>query len=207
MPNYDFSNAEPQRDFDVLPKGTLAFAILTIQADKQTGEIETTSKAGGRYLNAKLTICEGPFAKRVLFTNINTENENAIARDIGRSQIRSILEVGRNANAQNMAGYRIAEYGELSGAKVAIEVTIEPAKNGYPEKNGVTFITPNPDSATSKKFAKLLAMAQSGYQREAAAPVSASATNQAAPWASGSGAATNAPPPAQQNNTNKPAWL
>jgi hypothetical protein len=196
---HDFSNAGPQRDFDVLPAGTLAFAILTIQPDKNTGDIETENDKGNRYLNAKLTVCEGPFAKRVLFTNINTHNGNSTAVDIGRSEIRSILEVGKGASAQNLQAYRIEGYGELSGTKVAVEVTLEPAKGNFKEKNGVRFLTPNPDSGSAaKKFAKLLAASMGGYA--VAAP-----TQIAAPtWV----AAAQAAPPAQVSPaTNKPAWL
>jgi hypothetical protein len=159
----DYSNADPSRDFDLIPKGTLAFGILTIRRD-QSGNVETTSKAGdSRFLDCEITLCEGPYNKRKIWTRIGTAGSEGFT-NMGRSSIRSILEVGRGAGANNAAAYRINDYSELNGLKIAIEVKIE-QQQGYADKNEVqTFLTPNPESTTSKKFAKLLEMAQRGLR-------------------------------------------
>ena len=219
----DFSTAAPQQDYGLVPDGTLAFAILNIRpfappnAPPGHVDYETPSNAtpGNKYLDCELTICEGPFTKRKIFSRISTVAANQTAVDIGRSAIRSILEVGRAAGAQNMGGYQIAHYGELSGLKVAIEVKVEKGsvKNAqtqerYPDKNDVrAFITPNHESSTSKKFGKLLEMAKAGYPREMMAAQPASAPTAAPAWAQPAAPAPAQAPATQPSASAKPAWL
>lgn len=231
----DYSTAAPQQDRDLVPDGTLAFAILRIRqfnppnAPPGNAEWETPSKTpGNKYLDCELTICEGPFAKRKVFNLINTVNSNQTARDIGASEIRSILEVGRNANvSSNRAGYQIQHYGELDGLKVAVEVGVErggpDGKGGnYPDKNRVrAFLTPNVESSLHKKFGALLQWAQSGYAADKAPAGKGGAAKtpaqQSAPaWAQGStqgaqadnaGASSGPVPNQQPATTTKPAWL
>jgi hypothetical protein len=198
----DYSTAEPARDFDLIPAGTLAFGILSIK-----GGGETPSKSSdAAFLDCEITICEGPFNRRKVFTRIGTKGSQAYT-DMGRSAIRSILEVGRGASSVNAAGYRINEYSDLHGLKIAVEVKIEKGEGSYKDKNEIqAFLTPNTESATSKKFAKLLADAQGGYQRVAEAPKQGNAP---APWGAPSNPAAAA---AQQTSqaapaSVKPAWL
>ena len=71
----DFNDAEEQREFALIPPKTLAKVIMAIRpggyddaSQGWTGGYATRSdKTGAVYLNAKFTILEGPFAKRVVF--------------------------------------------------------------------------------------------------------------------------------------------
>lgn len=214
MSTFDFSNAAPQNDFDLIPAGTLAFGVLNIRPfgpPEDPNRWETPSQSSdAQYLDCELTISEGPYNKRKIFTKIGTRGSEKYV-NMGRSSIRSILEVGRNASQANMAGYQIKNYGDLNGLLVAVEVKVE--KGGqYKDKNEVqAWLTPNQESATHKKFQKLVEMKQAGYPRgnQATAPT------QAAPapaWASASPAPAAPPAPATQapvntSATNAPAWL
>lgn len=69
----DFNDAEDQREYALIPPKTLAKVIMAIRpggyddpSQGWTGGYATRSdKTGAIYLNAKFTILEGPFAKRV----------------------------------------------------------------------------------------------------------------------------------------------
>lgn len=208
---HDYSTAEPQRDFDIIPGGTLAFAILNIKPGGPPDHPdcwETASQTEGsdaHYLNCDLTVCEGPFTKRKIFTRIGVRGSEGYI-NMGRSSIRSILEVGRGASAANLAAYKINAYGDLNGLKVAIEVKVEKGTGSYKDKNDAVFLTPNTESGTSKKFLKLLAAAQAGYPKETSTVASTVATGTPV-WA----ASASERPPATNTQappaTAKPTWL
>jgi len=201
---HDFSNAAPQQDFGTIPDGTLAFGILNIRPSN--GNMVTQSKAteGSAYLDIEVTVSEGPFARRKIWEKIGVAGSEKWI-NMGRSAIRSILEVGRGASQSNMAGYQIADYAALNGLTVAMEIGIE-KEAGYDDKNRIkAFLTPNPESSTSKKFAKLLEMKQAGYSGQSAAPAKAPAASAPA-WGAPAAGATQAPAQATPA-TNKPAWL
>jgi hypothetical protein len=200
----DYSNAPPQQDFGTIPDGTLAWAILSLRRGKE-GTPETISNSGeSSYLDFELTITEGPFAKRKVWEMVGTRGTEKYVNQ-GRSSIRSILEVGRGASAANMAGYQIAGYEQLDTLKVAIEIGVE-KQQGYQDKNRVkSWLTPNTESSTHKKFAKLLAGETSA---PAAAQTGSGVTT--ATWQQDAVAAGSAPfggaagkPPA----TATPSWL
>ena len=206
----DYSNAAPPTDFSLVPDGTKAFGILKIRPAGPGGQpedwIAVSKSSDAQYLDCELTICEGPFNKRKIFTKIGVAGSEKYINS-GRSAIRALLEVGRGASPANMNAYKINSYGDLDGLKVAFEVKIEKGTDGYQDKNDVrTWLTPDPGAAgISKKFQALVAAAQAGYPAQAGASTGAPAT--AAPaWA-------GTPPAAQQSATaatpatSKPAWL
>lgn len=193
----DYSNASPQQDFGTIPDGTLAWGILSLRRGKE-GTPETISNSGeSSYLDFEITILEGPFAKRKVWEMTGVRGSEKYVNQ-GRSAIRSMLEVGRGASAANPAGYQIPGYEALDGLKVAIEIGIEKGTGGYADKNRVkSWLTPNTESSTHKKFAKLLA-------GETSAPASSAApATSAAPWAAPQGSAPAQAAPA----TATPPWL
>ncbi len=54
-------------------------------------EIKDTKSGTGQYISATLTIAEGEFEGRKIFTNFNVKNENPKAVEIGLSQLKSLL--------------------------------------------------------------------------------------------------------------------
>ncbi|KKL98235.1 hypothetical protein LCGC14_1826430 [marine sediment metagenome] len=154
----DFSAAQNQRDFsELLPEGTLARGIFNIKPhNADAGIWETPTKAGtGKFLSVDITIVGGKWDKRHVFDNINTENPNAIAVDIGHGAIKAILECSRGASPQNPQGYHLNNYGELNGAEIIFKIGIEPAKGAYASKNIVSvYLSP---LQTEKDWARFLA--------------------------------------------------
>lgn len=152
----DFSNsAGAASSFDLLPKGALLFAILTVKGVKSTAK-------GGGYLDCELTIDEGqPYAGRKIFEMIgdpqNAGNSEKY-REMGTVAITRILEC-RGAGPHNMAGYQINSYDQLSGARVGIMVKVEAGTDGHQDKNKVgEWLTPNPASQSGNKgWVKLMA--------------------------------------------------
>lgn len=169
----DFSgSAGAASSFDVIPAGQVAFAILNVKGLKG-------SASGGGYLDIELTIDEGqPFAGRKVFEMIgdpqNAGNSEKY-REMGTIAITRILEAGRGAGPNNLEGYRIQSYEQLSGLRVAVKLKVEAGENGYPDKNKVAeWLTPNPASQSGHKgwqqlasgvfnTAKPAAQAQGGF--------------------------------------------
>ena len=169
----DFSQgagAASSNSSEPIPRGQLAWAILNVRGVKP-------SRSGGAYIDAELTIDEGqPFARRKLWDMIgdpnNTGNSEAY-RQMGLVAITRILEAGRNAGPNNPAGYKIADYSQLNGLRVAIKVGIEKGQDGYEDKNRVAdYLTPNPASVDGHKPFLLL---QQGVFNKDASPTPAPA--------------------------------
>lgn len=153
----DFSgSAGTGSDFDLLPKGALFWAILGVRGVKASG-------AGGQYIDCELTIAEGqPFAGRKLWESIGHpyfQGNSEKYRQMGLVAVTRILETGRNAGPHNPDGYKLDDFSQLDGLKVAIKVGVEEGSGGHDDKNRVAeWLTPNPASQSGHKgFAKLIA--------------------------------------------------
>ncbi len=153
----DFSgSAGAASDFDLLPKGQLAWAILNIRGVKPSG-------SGGQYIDCELTIDQGqPYAGRKLWDMIGDPNHAGNSekyRQMGTIAITRILEAGRGASPTNPQGYQIASYADLDGLRVPIKIGIEEGEGGHNDKNRVAeWLTPNPASQSGHKwFVKLQA--------------------------------------------------
>lgn len=175
----DFSGAAGQAsDFDILPNGQLAWAVLNVRALKN-------SSGGSQYLDVELTIDQGqPFAGRKLWDKIGNpffEGNSEKYRQMGMLAITRILEAGRGAGPNNQAGYQLDDFQQLNGLRVPIKVGIEQGTEGHDDKNRVSeWLTPNPASQSGHKHFVTL---QSGVYN-----ASANKT-QAAPPANGFGGA------------------
>ena len=210
----DFSGAERQNDFSTLiPQGTLCWGMLKVRPfNLDAGLWETPSKngSGNKYLDCEVIIQGGKYNLRRVWTRIGTGGSEKYV-NMGRSQTRAILEVGKQASEQNPAGYAIDSYSEVNGLQVAFKVKEEPEQNGYDAKNEVAVFLSPVDPVTKKDFERLVAgdTEPKGKQNIRSAPGGGVAA-QAAPtarWAQGGD--PNVPAPAQPaaNPNQAPAWL
>lgn len=146
----DFSShAGAATNSDCIPNGQLAFAILDVKGVK-------SSASGGEYIDCELTICEGqPFAKRKVFESIGNpfhQGNSEAYRQMGMVAITRILECA-GAGPNNPGGYKLDDFRQLSGKKVAIKIKIEEGSGGHDDKNRVgEWLTPNPASKSGYKF-------------------------------------------------------
>lgn len=205
----DFSTA-PTQQFgtgELIPKGTLAWAWLTLRPyNMDQGIAETPSKSSeARYLDVEMTIEGGPYDRRKLWDKIGVCGSEKYVQ-AGHAAIRHILEVGKEAGPQNMAGYVIDNYFAIDGLKVAIEIGIEKGSQQYPEdKNNVRYLSPNPESDTHKKFQRLVNGDTAPPQTAATAPAAAGPSWGGAVPATSSGGISG--PSGAPAATAKPSWL
>lgn len=151
----DFSgSAGAASDFDTIPNGQLAWAVLNVRGIKQSG-------SGGQYVDCELTIDQGqPYAGRKVWEKIGDpffQGNSEKYRQMGMVAITRILEAGRGAGPNNTAAYQLQDFSQLSSLRVAIKVGIEKGTDGHDDKNRVSeWLTPNPASGSGYKgFEKL----------------------------------------------------
>ena len=160
---------------DLLPAGTLAFAVINYREEKQG--------ANGPWHDLELTIDAGQqFAGRKLWHKMMDPERHSSekAREWSANSLARILEC-MGASPQNPSGYQIQHVSQIRGARVGIEIGIEKGTDGYADKNKVsTWLTPNPDSAAKAKWDQLVRV---GQQAQSAVPGVAPAPVAAAPLA------------------------
>lgn len=146
----DFSGgAGAASNFDLIPQGQLAWAIVTVRALK-------TSQAGGQYLDLELTLDDGqPFARRKIFDMVGDPQfagNSEAYRQMGLIAVTRMLEAGRGAGPNNPAGYQIGSYDQLNGLRVAVKIGVQKGTGGYEDKNRIAeYLTPNPASQSGHK--------------------------------------------------------
>ncbi|CAB4172657.1 Protein of unknown function DUF669 [uncultured Caudovirales phage] len=120
---------QEDRDFSPLPEGEYLVEI-------KTAEIKATKSGTGKYINVRMDVIEGKYAKRVLFSIINIKNDSDVAEKIGRSQLGEIMRSNNIGTLQDTD--------QLIGATMMVRVVIGEykgeAKNeikGYRSAGGV----------------------------------------------------------------------
>src|SRR5215831_8608290 len=77
MNSYDFNDAETQRNFDVIPDGTIAPVRMTVRPGSagEGGWLRRSKDGGSEALDCEFVVLGGPFVKRkfwMLFTMAGT---------------------------------------------------------------------------------------------------------------------------------------
>jgi hypothetical protein len=161
----DFNDADDQREYALIPPKTLAKVIMTIRpggyddpSQGWTGGYATRSdKTGAIYLNAKFTILEGPFAKRVVFGLIGLYSPKGPEwANIGRSFLRAILNSARGIHPtdnspQAQSARRIKGFADLDGVEFVARIDVEKDQNG--DDKNVIKVAIQPDH---KEYAALM---------------------------------------------------
>ena len=118
-------------DTDSLPKGDDYKPIPAgwYTASIKRADVKPTKDGTGQYVNFGFSI-QGPTnSGRMIFGIINIRNKNPEAERIGLQQMGDIiLAVGLK---------RVQDTDELLGQSLEIKVSIDPAKDGYDERNNV----------------------------------------------------------------------
>lgn len=196
----DFNDAEDQREFALIPPKTLAKVIMAIRpggyddaSQGWTGGYATRSdKTGAVYLNAKFTILEGPYAKRVVFGLVGLHSPKGPEwTNIGRSFLRAILNSSRgihptDQSQQAQNARRIRGFADLDGIEFVARIDVEKDQNG--EDKNVVKAAIQPDH---KDYGQLM-----GAFPRAPAPT----TGYGAPPATASAATNGGPVP------TRPTW-
>jgi hypothetical protein len=150
----DFSDAGPQKTFDVIPSGTIATLHLTVRPGQagEGGWLRRSKDGASEGLDCEFTLVDGPYAKRKFWTLLTlggTTTGHTEAREISRSRIRAILESARGVKPSDTSeaarnARHIENYGELDGMRFIGRIGVEPARGSYPAKNTLLeVITPD----------------------------------------------------------------
>lgn len=147
---------------ELIPNGTLSYAILTVQGVKQS------NNTGGTYYNVALTLLEGEYEGRKVFEmipDINDTRNNDVWRGMAVKAITRILEVAGIFKPSDPKTYE-AFVGRptsdimnfLDGKRCAVRIKIEKSKDpAYADKNKVgEWLSSNPSSGGYRDYQKLI---------------------------------------------------
>ncbi len=129
----DYNDA--QSNPNLIPKGTLAKVRLTIRpggfddpSQGWTGGYATRGSTGAVYLNGEVTVLEGPYAKRTIFTLIGLHSPKGPEwAGMGRSFLRGMLNSARgisdkDVSPQAQAARRIGGFADLDGLEFVAKI-------------------------------------------------------------------------------------
>lgn len=147
---------------ELIPNGTLAWAILTVQAAKQS------KSSGGTYYPVTLTIVGGEYEGRKVFDmlpDVQDERNGEKWRKMGITNITRIFESSGWFKPSDPASYNayngkdtLAIMNGMDGQRVAIRIKVEKNTDpAYADKNKVAdWLSPNPASGGFKDYQKLI---------------------------------------------------
>lgn len=194
-------NAQHAPAADLVPAGTLAFAVVTVSG------VNISQNSGGKNAKLELTLSSGPYAGRKIWNYLGdpTDPKNSEKyQQMSLAALQHMLEAAGIFNPADPATYqRFANatfeqiLAALDGKTVAIKTRIEKGSPGYDDKATVgDWLSPNPASRGFKKWQELTTGGANN----------ASPATQAAPaFAAQPQAATTVAAPAAAGGV--PAWL
>lgn len=104
-------------------------------------EVKTTKSGTGRYIAVKYMVTGPTHEGRIVFSNLNIENSNPKAEEIGRQQLRSLMEA--------IGLPKMTDSDQLIGGAVKIKLKIE-SDEQYGDRNNVAGYASLGSAATSK---------------------------------------------------------
>jgi hypothetical protein len=156
---YDYSDAQSQREIELVPAGTITTLQLTIRPGNagEDGLLRRSLDGLSEMLDCEFIVVDGQFAKRKLwerFVLAGTTDGHAKAAEISRGKLRAILESARGIKPDDVSpkarAARTAPLKAFDGMRFIGKIGIEKGKekdNGdgnYPDRNILlTVITPD----------------------------------------------------------------
>jgi hypothetical protein len=148
---YDYSDAAPPRDVELIPHNTLATVQLRIRpGNAGEGGLLKRSKDGAcEMLDVEFVVVDGPHTKRKFWENMilaGTTDGHAKAAEISRGRLRTILESARGIKPDDMSpsarAARTVELKDFDNMIFVAKIGIEKGKakndssgDNYPDKN------------------------------------------------------------------------
>ncbi len=144
----DFSSAEDQQTFDIIPKGTIARVRMTVKPGGHddpvqgwTGGYATQGTTGAVYLNCEFVILEGQYARRKVWSLIGLHSPKGPEyANMGRSFIKGILNSARGFSAkdnspQAVTARRINGLADLDGIEFTARIDVEKDQRNGSDRN------------------------------------------------------------------------
>jgi len=150
----DLNEAGAQREFDLIPADSVVTLAIKVRGGGAGADGSLTRSKDGHSegLDLELTVCDGQYVRRKVFTRLTLQGEtegHAEAGRIANTVLRAIIESARGLKPDDQSEAakqqrRLASYLELDGMRFIGRIGVEPAKNGYVAKNKLaSVITPD----------------------------------------------------------------
>jgi hypothetical protein len=154
MVSYDFNDAKTQRNFDVIPDGTVATVRMTVRPGSagEGGWLRRAKDGNSEQLDCEFVVVGGQYNKHkfwTLLTVAGTTLGHNQAAEISRGKLRAILESARGIKPDDKSdaaqqARRVSSYGDFNGLSFIARIGVEPPQNGYKAKNRLDrVITPD----------------------------------------------------------------
>lgn len=140
-------------NYEALPAGWYSATIAG-------AEVKATKSGTGRYIAVKYSITGPTHEGRVVFGNLNIQNPSEMAEEVGRKQLRSLME------AIGLA--KLTDTDQLIGASLKIKLKIE-SDEQYGDRNQVAGYSSTGSAPAAAKTSS--------------APAPATKSSSAPPWA------------------------
>jgi hypothetical protein len=200
MMPYDYSDAPPPRDFEVIPPtvATMSLHILGGGAGED-GALKRSKDGRCEMLALEITLLDGEFAKRKVFENWIVEGvDHAKAIEISHSRIKAVLDSALGLDPKDVSpqarAARTRSYKELEGLVFIGKTGIE---KGTPKNDG---------SGESWPDKNILAAIITPDRREWHPVVQPPPFNGGGATTPGSTAPSGAAPPTSTPPTTRPGW-
>jgi hypothetical protein len=125
--SHDFNTAERQRDFDVIPDGTIATLHITVRPGNagDAGWLRRSKDGKSEALDLELTVVDGDYAKRKIWTLLTISgitDGHAEAGRISGQRLRGILESARGILPNDKSdaaaqARRVESFGDFDGLR------------------------------------------------------------------------------------------
>jgi hypothetical protein len=195
---YDYSDAPPPREFDLIPHGTIATVTMHLRAGGvgEDGMCKRSKDGGCEMLDVEYVVVDGKYARRKFWSNMimsGTTDGHAEAAKISLGTLRTILESARNIRPDDLSpaarAARTVSLKDFDGLTFVVRVGIErggpnkdkPGEN-WPDKNIIAAVI-TPDKKEWKPVEQAPPF-DGGGGAQAAAPANAAPPIARPGWAS-----------------------
>jgi len=154
---YDYTDAPPSRDIELIPHGTIATVILHIRAGNvgEDGSLKRSAKGDCEMLDCEFVVLDGPYTKRKFWTNYileGTTDGHAKAVEISRGTLRSILDSALGLKPDDTSpqarAARTVSLKQFEGMSFVGKIGIEKGKpkndgsgENWPDKNMIAAVS------------------------------------------------------------------
>jgi len=198
---YDYSDAPPPRDFDLIPSNTIATCCLHIQGGGvgEDGMLKRSKDGRCEMLSLEFVVVDGEFAKRKFWENWIVEGvDHTKAIEISHSRIKAVLDSALGLDPNDVSprarAARTRSYKEFEGLTFIGKIGIE---KGTPKNDG---------SGESWPDKNILAAIITPDRREWHPVVQPPPFNGGGPATSGSAAPSGSAPPTSTPPITRPGW-
>src|SRR5215471_20298177 len=195
---FNYSDAPPPRDFELIPQNTIATHVLHIRPGGvgEDGMLKWSAKRDCEMLDFELTVMDGPFKGRKFWQNMvltGTTDGHAKAVDISRGTLKAILDsalgLDPNDKSDKAQAARTVSYKDFDGMTFIGKVGIEKGKpkndgsgENWPDKNILAGVI-TPDKKDWHPVGQPPPFNGGGGGAQAAAPASTAAPIARPGWA------------------------